>query len=183
MRLSPDGSTAPQRHHRVHVGTDARAGCRFTARHAQAVDGPDAFPLAEPVEESVVTAIEQQIADVGPSRPRKLSALPGHPLPVRRHGQPLHHDSGYQPPTGSLSTTAALALCVFVAVPFGIEDQGLRGYLRSYVTPTFIMLPFRRHREVSRTLALAVRLFGNMMAAMISVRDLLTITPFLFRSS
>ena len=72
---------------------------------------------------------------------------------------------GYEPPTGSLSTTAALALCVFVAVPlFGIEEQGLGGYLKSYVEPTVIMLPFNIISELSRTLALAVRLFGNMMS-------------------
>ncbi len=52
----------------------------------------------------------------------------------------------------------ALALCVFVAVPvFGIEEQGLGGYLKSYVEPTFIMLPFNIISEISRTLALAVR--------------------------
>ncbi len=46
---------------------------------------------------------------------------------------------GYEPPTGSLSTTAALALCVFVAVPlFGIEDQGLWSYLKSYTELTII---------------------------------------------
>ena len=73
---------------------------------------------------------------------------------------------GYEPPTGSLSTTAALALCVLVAVPFfGIEEQGLGGYLKSYVEPTIIMLPFNIISELSRTLALAVRLFGNMMSA------------------
>ncbi len=50
---------------------------------------------------------------------------------------------GYEPPTGSLSTTTALALCVFVAVPlYGIEERGWRGYLKSYVEPTVIMLPF-----------------------------------------
>jgi len=88
---------------------------------------------------------------------------------------------GYQPPTGSLSTTAALALCVFVAVPFfGIKEQGLRGYLKSYTEPTFIMLPFNIISEVSRTLALAVRLFGNMMSGVMIIAILLTITPFVF---
>jgi hypothetical protein len=56
---------------------------------------------------------------------------------------------GYEPPTGSLSTTAALALCVLVAVPlFGIEEQGVGNYLKSYVKPTFIMLPFNIISEV-----------------------------------
>jgi len=78
-------------------------------------------------------------------------------------------------------TTAALALCVFVAVPaFGIAGQGVRGYLKSYLEPTIVMLPFNIISELSRTLALAVRLFGNMMSGAMIVAILLTITPFLF---
>lgn len=88
---------------------------------------------------------------------------------------------GFEAPTGSLSTTAALALCVFVAVPFfGIREQGLGGYLRSYLRPSFIMLPFNVISELSRTLALAVRLFGNMMSGAIILAILLTIAPFFF---
>ncbi len=88
---------------------------------------------------------------------------------------------GYEPPTGSLSTTAALAFCVFVAVPvFGIKEQGLGGYLRTYVKPTVIMLPFNIISELSRTLALAIRLFGNMMSGAMIIAILLTITPFVF---
>jgi F-type H+-transporting ATPase subunit a len=88
---------------------------------------------------------------------------------------------GYEPPTGSLSTTAALALCVFVAVPlFGIEERGLSAYLKSYVQPTLIMLPFNIISEISRTLALAVRLFGNMMSGAMIIGILLAITPFIF---
>jgi F-type H+-transporting ATPase subunit a len=88
---------------------------------------------------------------------------------------------GYVPPTGSLSTTAALALCVFVAVPlFGIAEQGLGGYLASYAKPTFIMLPFNIISEISRTLALAIRLFGNMMSGTMIIGILLSITPFIF---
>ena len=88
---------------------------------------------------------------------------------------------GFEPPTGSLSTTAALALYVFVAVPFfGIRERGIGGYLRSYVQPSFIMLPFNVISELSRTLALAVRLFGNMMSGAIVVAILLSIAPFFF---
>jgi F-type H+-transporting ATPase subunit a len=88
---------------------------------------------------------------------------------------------GFEPPTGSLSTTSALALCVFVAVPFfGIREQGLADYLRSYVRPTWIMLPFNVIGELSRTLTLAVRLFGNMMSDAVIVAILLTIAPLLF---
>jgi F-type H+-transporting ATPase subunit a len=88
---------------------------------------------------------------------------------------------GYEPPTGSLSTTAALALCVFIAVPlFGIRQRGWRGYLHSYLQPTAIMLPFNIISEFSRSLALAVRLFGNMMSGTMILGILLTITPFIF---
>src|SRR5690554_4758909 len=48
---------------------------------------------------------------------------------------------GFQPPTGSLSTTAALAVLVFLAVPyFGISRVGLGNYLRSYLQPSPFML-------------------------------------------
>lgn len=88
---------------------------------------------------------------------------------------------GYEPPTGSLSTTTALSLCVFVAVPlFGIGRLGWLGYLRSYARPTPLMLPFNLISELSRTLALAVRLFGNMMSGSMIIAILLTIAPFIF---
>ena len=88
---------------------------------------------------------------------------------------------GYEPPTGSLSTTTALAICVFIAVPlYGIKEQGLGGYLRSYLEPTPIMLPFNVISEFSRTLALAIRLFGNIMSGTMILAILLTVTPFIF---
>ncbi|WP_371195936.1 F0F1 ATP synthase subunit A [Glaciecola sp. SC05] len=87
----------------------------------------------------------------------------------------------YEPPTGSLSTTIALALCVFVAVPFfGIRKRGLRAYLGSYIKPTPIMLPFNIISEISRTLALAIRLFGNIMSGAMILAILLMVTPFIF---
>ncbi|MDY0212354.1 MAG: F0F1 ATP synthase subunit A [Desulfuromonadaceae bacterium] len=88
---------------------------------------------------------------------------------------------GYRPPTGSLSTTAALAIAVFVAVPLnGIRTQGLKGYLASYVKPVWIMLPFNLIGEFSRTLALAVRLFGNIMSASMIGAILLIVAPLFF---
>jgi len=63
---------------------------------------------------------------------------------------------------------------------FGIAEQGMVGYLKAYIEPTFIMLPFNIISELSRTLALAVRLFGNMMSGSMIIAILLTITPFLF---
>jgi len=88
---------------------------------------------------------------------------------------------GYIPPTSSLSTTAALAICVFIAVPiFGIAQRGIPSYLKQYIQPTFFMLPFNIIGELSRTLALAVRLYGNMMSGTIIIAILLTITPLIF---
>jgi len=87
----------------------------------------------------------------------------------------------YEPPTGSLSTTSALAICVFFAVPFyGITEQGLTEYLKSYLKPTVIMMPFHLISEFTRTIALAVRLFGNMMSGAMIIAILLTITPLFF---
>ena len=88
---------------------------------------------------------------------------------------------GYHPPTDSLSTTAALALCVLVAVPFfGIAQQGLRGYLSHYLKPTVLMLPFHILSELTRTLALAVRLFGNVMSGAMIGAILLAVVPLFF---
>ena len=131
--------------------------------------------------EVVVTAIEKQIEEVGLTEPRKYLGFLGTLFLFVSMASLCTVVPGFKPPTSSLSTTAALAICVFVAVPlFGIEDQGVIGYCKSYMEPTFIMLPFNIIGEISRTLALAVRLFGNMMSGEMIVGILLTITPFLF---
>jgi len=88
---------------------------------------------------------------------------------------------GFRPPTGSLSTTTALAICVLVAVPlFGIAREGVRTYLRQYLRPTPLMLPFNLLGEISRTVALAVRLYGNIMSGTIIAGILLSLAPFFF---
>ncbi len=131
--------------------------------------------------EILVTGIEKQIGEVGLRNPRNYLPFLGTLFLFVAVSALCTIIPGYEPPTASLSTTAALALSVFVAVPlFGILDQGLGGYLKSYIEPTFIMLPFNIISEVSRTLALAVRLFGNMMSGAMIIGILLTITPFLF---
>lgn len=88
---------------------------------------------------------------------------------------------GYSAPTESLSTTVALASCVFVSVPlYGIRQNGLGGYLKRFAQPVWIMLPFNIISEISRTLALAVRLFGNMVSGRMVVAILLVIAPLIF---
>ncbi len=88
---------------------------------------------------------------------------------------------GYEAPTASLSTTAALAICVFLAVPvYGIRQRGILGYFKQYIKPTVFMLPFNIMGELSRTLALAVRLFGNVMSGTMIVAILLAVAPLVF---
>ena len=131
--------------------------------------------------EIVVMGIADQIAEVGLRRPEKYLGFLGTLFLFIAAASLCTILPGYEPPTGSLSTTAALALCVFVAVPyFGIEEQGIGAYLRSYARPTVLMLPFNIISEASRTLALAVRLFGNMMSGAMIIGILLTVTPFVF---
>lgn len=131
--------------------------------------------------EIVVTGINKQIEEVGLRHPEKFLGFLGTLFLFIAAASLGTVIPGYEPPTGSLSTTVALALCVFVAVPyFGIRDQGMEGYLKSYIEPTIIMLPFNIISELSRTLALAVRLFGNMMSGAMIIAILLTITPFIF---
>jgi len=88
---------------------------------------------------------------------------------------------GYVAPTSSLTTTAALAVMVFIAVPmYGISKNGILEYLKEYFRPTFIFFPFHIMGEFSRTLALAVRLFGNLMSHEKVIAILLAVTPLFF---
>lgn len=88
---------------------------------------------------------------------------------------------GYIAPTASLSTATALAIAVLLAVPaFGVTQRGWRPYLRHYVEPSPIMLPFNVIGDLSRTLALAVRLFGNVMSGTKIVAVLVLVIPFIF---
>ena len=131
--------------------------------------------------EILVTGIDDQIKEVGLAVPEHYLAFIGTLFVFIATANLFTIIPGYEPPTGSLSTTAALATCVFVAVPlFGIGRRGWRRYLRSYLEPTPLMLPFNLISELSRTLALAIRLFGNMMSGTMIIAILLTITPFIF---
>ena len=84
------------------------------------------------------------------------------------------------PPTASLATTSALAVVVFLAVPIaGIRAHGLRGYLRVYFRPNPLFAPLHVISELSRTLALSARLFGNIMSGHLVVALLVALTGFL----
>ena len=131
--------------------------------------------------EMIVTGIDSEIEGVGLKNPQLYIGFIGTMFLFIAVSNVLIVFPWYQPPTGSLSTTAALAICVFIAVPFfGIRQRGIGTYLKSYMQPTFLMLPFNLISEFSRTLALAVRLFGNIMSGGMIVAILLSITPFIF---
>jgi F-type H+-transporting ATPase subunit a len=131
--------------------------------------------------EIIVAGIKKQIEEVGLLQPEKYIGFIGTLFLFIATANIFTIFPGYEPPTGSLSTTTALALSVFVAVPFyGIKERGLGGYLKSYAEPTIVMLPFNIISELSHTLALAVRLFGNMMSGTMILAILLIITPFIF---
>jgi F-type H+-transporting ATPase subunit a len=131
--------------------------------------------------EMIVLGIQSQIEEVGLKKSKKYLPFIGTLFLFIGLANLLTIIPGYEPPTASISTTIAFAIAVFIAVPiYGISEQGFFGYLKSYVEPTFIMLPFTIISEVSRTLALAVRLFGNMMSGGLILTILLGIAPLIF---
>jgi F-type H+-transporting ATPase subunit a len=131
--------------------------------------------------EIIVTGINEQIEEVGLSKPEQYIGFIGTLFLFIGVSNICIIFPWYRPPTASLSTTTALALSVFLAVPFyGISKSGVWGYLKSFLQPTWIMLPFNLIGEVSRTLALAIRLFGNIMSGGMIVAILLSISPFIF---
>ena len=131
--------------------------------------------------EVIVSTIRDQIAEVGADAPGRYLPFIGTLFLFIAAANLLSVVPGYQPPTGSLSTTVALALCVLIAVPlFSIGERGLVAYLRTYIQPTPLMLPFNLVAEVSRTIALAVRLYGNVMSGTVIVGILISVAPFFF---
>lgn len=131
--------------------------------------------------ETIITLINQQIHDISLQRPEKYLPLIGTLFLFILLSNLLAMVPGFIPPTSSLSTTTALAICVFIAVPlFGIRQQGMLKYLKQYCRPSMLMLPFNIIGEFSRTLALAVRLYGNIMSGVVIAAILLSFAPFFF---
>lgn len=130
--------------------------------------------------EVLVSGVLDQIRQVSQQEPKRYLPFIGTLFIFIAFSNLLSVVPGFIPPTGSLSTTTALAICVFIAVPlFGVSQQGLLGYLKQYIQPSPIMLPFNVVGEFSRTLALAVRLFGNVMSGTMIAGILLAIVPLL----
>jgi F-type H+-transporting ATPase subunit a len=130
--------------------------------------------------EGVVAAIEAAVAAVAPEHARQLTPFIGSLWIFLVIANLSGLIPGVQAPTGDLSATAALAILVFLSVHwFGIRVQGLGNYLRHYLTPSPILLPFHLISEVTRTIALAVRLFGNIISLELTALLILLVAGFL----
>ncbi|AZM96506.1 MULTISPECIES: F0F1 ATP synthase subunit A [Halomonadaceae] len=131
--------------------------------------------------EVIVTGIQRQIEEISPQSSRHVLYFSGTLFLFIALSNLLLVVPGFTPPTASLSTTAALALAVLIAVPlFGITQQGIRGYLKTYIQPSVIMLPFNIISEFSRGISLAIRLYGNVMSGAVIAGILLGVAPFFF---
>lgn len=143
--------------------------------------GPDRMSRWQHGMESIVEIIRGQISDASGRDARPFLPFIGTLFLFIATSNILEIIPGITSPAASLSTTTALAICVFVAVPlFGIQNQGLGGYLKHYIEPTPVMLPFNIISEISRTVSLAIRLFGNIMSTSLLVGILISIVPLFF---
>ena len=131
--------------------------------------------------EVIVQGIESQIEEISCRKSHSLLYFVGTLFLFIFTSNLLMVIPGFSPPTASLSTTAALALSVFVAVPiFGISSRGFGGYLKTYLEPSVIMLPFNILKEFSSGVSLAIRLYGNIMSGAVIGAVLLGVAPFFF---
>ena len=153
-------------------------GARIITWRIADVDAPGRW---QSLLEVIVTFINDQIRDISESQPSRYLPFIGTLFLFIAVSNALTVLPGYRAPTGSLSTTAALAICVLLAGPiYGIGERGVLKYLKSYTEPTILMLPFNIIGEISRTLALAVRLYGNVMSGTVIVGILISISPLFF---
>jgi F-type H+-transporting ATPase subunit a len=130
--------------------------------------------------EGAVMAIEDSIAALFPQRPRMLLPFVGTLWVFLVVANLAGVVPGLHSPTGDLSLTAALALLVFLSVHwYGVRAAGWRAYLRHYLSPSPLLLPFHLMSELSRTVALAIRLFGNMASLEMAALLVLLVAGFL----
>ena len=131
--------------------------------------------------EVIVQGIESQIEEISRRKSHSLLYFVGTLFLFIFTSNMLMVVPGFSPPTASLSTTVALALSVLVAVPiFGISSRGFGGYLKTYLEPSAIMLPFNIIKEFSSGVSLAIRLYGNIMSGAVIGAILLGVAPFFF---
>ena len=131
--------------------------------------------------ETIIVAVQNQIEQIAPGQSHRYLPFIATLFLFILSSALISIVPGCRAPTASLSTTTALAIAVLVAVPvFTITASGPLAYLRQYAQPTVFMLPFNIIGELSRTIALAVRLYGNMMSGAVLAAILVSIAPFFF---
>ena len=170
----------------LHVGTTVLAtwlvmallvALAWSGTRRLSVDAPSRWQVAL---EGTVLALQQAIESAAPGHAARLLPFVGTLWLFIGAANLLGLVPGFSSPTGDLSLTAALAALVFVSVhAFGIRIDGLRAYLRHYLDPNPVLLPFHLLGEVTRTLALAIRLFGNMMSLELAALLVLLVAGFL----
>ncbi|MBN1698959.1 MAG: F0F1 ATP synthase subunit A [Spirochaetales bacterium] len=139
--------------------------------------GPD-ISRRQALLEAIVGMIRDQITTIMHVKTDDYIAFPGTLFLFISISNLLDFIPGYSAPTASLYTTGALAVCVFFAVPYyGIRSGGFSVYFKKYITPNPLMLPFNIISEISRTLSLAIRLFGNVMSGSLVAGILLSVAP------
>ena len=115
--------------------------------------------------EGIVSLIEAAVEEVLPEQAPQVMPFTGTLWLFLVLANLVGLSPGLHSPTRDLSATAALAVLVFLATHwFGIRSQGWANYLRHYLLPVPLLLPFHLISEITRTVALAVRLFGNIMS-------------------
>lgn len=130
--------------------------------------------------EGIVSSIEAAIYAVAPEHTRLLMPFIGSLWVFLVVANLCGLIPGIHSPTRDLSSTSALAILVFLSVHwFGIRNLGWKAYLRHYLTPSPILLPFHLISEITRTIALAIRLFGNMMSLEMAALLILLVAGFL----
>lgn len=149
----------------------------FLTTRGLSVENPSRLQMAM---EGTVLALQNAIEEAAPSHSKRLLPFIGTLWLFIAFSNLAGLVPGMSSPTGDLSFTVALAVLVFLSVHwFGIRIDGLRTYLKHYISPNPILLPFHVLGEITRTLALAVRLFGNIMSLEMAALLVLMVAGFL----
>lgn len=130
--------------------------------------------------EATVTVIENAVAEVAPGQAKLLTPFIGSLWIFLVIANLSGLIPGAHSPTRDLSATSAFAIIVFLSAHwFGIRSQGIKAYLHHYIRPSPILLPFHLVSEITRTVALAIRLFGNIMSLEMAALLILLVAGFL----
>ena len=147
----------------------------FSTRHLEMLPGS-----LQTTVEGIVATIDEAISAVAPEHGRQIMPFIASLWLFLIIANLVGLIPGLHSPTRDLSVTSALAVLVFFSVHwFGIKTLGLKNYLHHYLTPSPILLPFHIISEFTRTLALAIRLFGNMMSLEMAAMLILLVAGFL----